>query len=135
MSSLWVYTQTVESYPFPFPSESHMWWFVLGLPWVTSLELESKPSYLSIHTHLSSLIRHYKTTIPRLHQQVNPHLDSTGQLSQNSSSPNKVPNWLGLDRLSQHLFQAVPAVPDYSSSTTNSIYTAFTACTLNFLST
>ena len=34
-----------------------MWWFVLGSPWVASLELESKPLYLSIHTHLSSLIR------------------------------------------------------------------------------
>ena len=57
MSSLWVYVQTVESYPLPFPSESRMWWFVLGSPWVASLELESKPSYLSIHTCSSSLIR------------------------------------------------------------------------------
>ena len=47
----------VESYPFPFSSESRMWWFVLGSPWVASLELKSKPSYLSIHTRSSSLIR------------------------------------------------------------------------------
>jgi len=39
-------------------------------------------------------------------------LDSTGQLSQNPSSPSKVPNWLALDRLFQYLSQAVPAVPD-----------------------
>jgi len=28
------------------------------------------------------------------------------------SSPNKVPNWLELDRLFQYLSQAVPAVPE-----------------------
>ena len=39
-------------------------------------------------------------------------LDSTGQLSQNPSSPNKVPNWLALDRLFQYLSQVVPAVLD-----------------------
>ena len=28
----------VESYPFPFPSELHVWWLVLGSPWVTSVD-------------------------------------------------------------------------------------------------
>ena len=35
-----------------------MWWFVLGsLPWVASLELESKPVVLVLHTRSPSLIR------------------------------------------------------------------------------
>ena len=42
MSSLWVYAQTVESYPSPSLSESLVWWFILGSALGHLKEWESK---------------------------------------------------------------------------------------------
>ena len=44
-------------------------------------------------------------------------LDSTGQLSQSPSSPNKVPNCQNLDSLSQHCDRLSQSVPEASTMT------------------